>query len=443
MRFLITTIYLKDFTGSEINAFQLSQALMALGHSVDIATFNNGLPIEEKCKAIGVRVINLLKEEPGELVYDVIWAHHAPVLTHLLFKWKVSPARILFSCLGSLESLESPPLYFDEIPLFLGNSMAIRDRLIEYGLEKEKFYYFPNYALSSSFALCRRTWAEELKKVVVISNHPQPEVVDFAKIAEQHGLQVDFVGLIPPGKPAFVDEALLLKYDLVMTIGKTAPYCFALKIPFYCYDNFGGPGYITPENYQIAEDYNFSGRGFDRHLTGQEIFEQVCQEYHLGLASVDFLFKKGQERFCLENNLNKLLPRIEKLPVLDITGFRQRCKLYDRVNDAFVREFQYRVASYPEIVARDHQIQNISQEAERLKTDNAELTRKLHDQDRKIGEMQELILQKDFDYDYIVSSKAWRFARWLQKLRGKLVPEGSWQYKIVRFFYRSLKRKAV
>jgi hypothetical protein len=98
-----------------------------------------------------IRVLNLLTAEKERLDYDLIWAHHSPVLAHVLFKMNISDCRILYSCLSSIIPLEAPPTFHEEIPLFLTHSEKLTEIIIKNGVKPEKIREFPNFAPNSYF----------------------------------------------------------------------------------------------------------------------------------------------------------------------------------------------------------------------------------------------------------------------------------------------------
>jgi len=75
----------------------------------------------------------------------------------------------------------------------------------------------------------------------------------------------------------YIEDKVLENYDLVITIGKTVNYCLALGVPVYCYDWFGGSGYLNPGNFAINKRHNFSGRDSFRKLSGEAIFREITQ----------------------------------------------------------------------------------------------------------------------------------------------------------------------
>lgn len=334
MRFLVLNHFFGEFTGSEINAFQLCVALREAGHEADIGTFEVRGPMLRLAELRGIHIHSLLNEEGPALAYDVIWAHHAPVLTHVIFRRTTGPCRVIFSSLSPLTPLESPPTYFAELPLLLAHSPRNLGYLQGLGMPVERLRYFPNFSPKAFFTALRSPHDRGLRRMVVVSNHPPDEVRSMAEAARRDGVHVDFIGA---ESPRFVDETVLPGYDLVVTIGKTVQYAFAQRVPVYCYDHFGGPGYIDADNFAKAEEGNFCGRSFWRKLTADGLYADIRAGYAAATGEVlGFLQAQAGARFSLETNLARVCAELEGMPVTDLDGLRQRHGVAGRLNDVYM-----------------------------------------------------------------------------------------------------------
>lgn len=345
MKFLVLNYMINMFSGSEINAIQLCEGLRNLGHEADIGTFVLGSPLQEVVKQHEINVIELLKIESERLDYDVIWAHHSPVLAYLLFKKNISNCRVIYSSLSPIEPLEAPPMFYKDISFFLSMSSVNTSVMEKNGVPAEQIHYFPNYAPDSFFIQPGNEYPNTPQKIAIISNHPPQEIIDFSTIAREQGIQVDIIGL--EHTPVFVDDVFLKQYDLVITIGKTVIYCFALRIPIYCYDRFGGSGFITPQNFDKNMDCNFSGRGIDRKLDGPSIYQDIIYNYADALSFLNYLYIKSGEHFHFENNLSKVLEFIPDIPIINIERFRSQHSLDERLYDIFLSR-QWDIEIYQE-----------------------------------------------------------------------------------------------
>ncbi|MCC5023747.1 MAG: hypothetical protein J6386_13635 [Candidatus Synoicihabitans palmerolidicus] len=246
MKVLILNHSFRVLAGSEINALQLANALNKMGYEGDIGTLAISKRMQQFAIDMGIKLLDLLDDENTPLNYELVWAHPAPLLTHVLFRKDLTGCRLLFSSLSPLTPLESPPVFFSHLSCLLVHSDKNRTHLLELGASRDRLHFFPNFAPPAFFARTKVSLRPSPRKIAVVSNNLTPEIFQMSVIARRRGLQVDFIGR--NGKSFYVDEHALLPYDVVVSIGKTAPYCFAPKIPFFCYDHFGGSGYLHPDN---------------------------------------------------------------------------------------------------------------------------------------------------------------------------------------------------
>ena len=301
MKILLTTQFLRNFTGSEVVMFELAREFVSKNHDVTLAAFELKNPLLEKLKAIPVKVMSLPQVE-GK--FDLIWSQHFPTIEHLVSR-KISAAKIIFSSLSPYEPLESPPACFDKMTLFLANSDETKQTMVEMGLEADQVLVFPNPAPQNFFNYEIRK-NSELKKIAVVSNTVQPVLEECAQILEREGICMDFVGI--KKTPKLVTPEVLGEYDAVITIGKTVQYCLALGIPVFVYDRFGGCGYLNKENIERAKWFNFSGRCSGVILSAGEIASRVRE----GFRHYDRNFLRGfaRDHFQIEKNLNHVLRRL-------------------------------------------------------------------------------------------------------------------------------------
>ncbi len=392
MKFLILNHSLQNFTGSEINAFQLCLGLKEMGYEADLGAFIIGDPLKKIFENKGIKWINLLEENDLELKYNLIWAHHSPVLSHLIFKNQVQNCKILFSSLSSFHPLESPPSYSNEIFCFLSHNPVNTKFMVKNGVLENRIHNFPNYAPQNFFGQARKLQSKSLKNIVFVSNNKAEEISRLIEIFKENNINVDIVG--SQGEQVFVDQHLLSKYDLVITIGKTVQYCFALKIPVYCYDHFGGPGYITKKNFERAKKHNFSGRGFDTFLNAEQLFVDITENYLKSQENIDFLFEKAKNDFCLETNLKKLLLLINKIPETDFKKFKENYSVIERINDIYINE---------------------------LKEKNLVMNQ-LNDLTNHVKNLNTIIKNQQIELGEIKSSYIWKFSNKTKKLAIKFFP---------------------
>ncbi|MEN6291049.1 MAG: hypothetical protein ABFD07_03390, partial [Methanobacterium sp.] len=217
--------------------------------------------------------------------------------------------------------------------------------------------------------------------------------------------------------PVFVDDIFLKQYDLVITIGKTVIYCFALRIPIYCYDRFGGSGFITPENFDNNKIDNFSGRSIDKKLDGPSIYQEIIQNYAVSLKYLNFLYWTSREHFHFENNLSKILEFIPDIPIINIERFRSQHSLDERVYDIFLSR-QREIEIYQE------QNQNLYKEIRIIGDQNKNLIRdnENYQEQNQLIRDQNLNLARELECArsevlFFSESNSWKITRPLRQIR--------------------------
>lgn len=80
-----------------------------------------------------------------------------------------------------------------------------------------------------------------------------------------------------------------------------------MGIPFYCYDHFGGPGYITPNNIEHNALFNFSGRPEKRKSSAQQLYSDLVNSYAEAQRMQSQIKDLCINRFQLENLFEQVM----------------------------------------------------------------------------------------------------------------------------------------
>lgn len=303
---LIATHNLADYAGSEIFTLELAITLRDMGWRVTVATFFPGLPMLLEFKKHGFSIVNLLTDDfsSHHVKYDLAWIHHTPVFHELLLVKKIEAAKTIFCSLSHFEPLEAPPSDIRCVDLLLAHSVENKNRIKQdYKLKDDQIIVFPNSVPKQYWRFSRCFNSFKLVRLAVVSNHPPAEVLKAIKILQDKSIVVEHIGL--NGIKRLVSPELLLEYDAIVTIGKTVLYSFALNIPIYCYDHFGGPGWLTDENFDLAGKNNFSGRGF-KDKTSENIAYEIINGYEDSLLKLAKFRTHAADFHDLEKNLLRL-----------------------------------------------------------------------------------------------------------------------------------------
>lgn len=327
MKILITNLYLSTYSGSEVNCYELSRYFSAQGHEVNVFCFEKNEVFTKYFDMINITVctdINELKYQQ----YDLIWAQHYVVLNVVLLS-KINASRIVFSSLSPFETFEFPPIYANKLSVCLANSFETKQQLESNNVNSDNIYVFPNSVDFDHFKYREKN--SQLVKIACVSNHPPLEIKDaeFRYLLEKNGMQIDYLGA-GYDIHTLIDQDVLLNYDCIITIGKTVQYAMALKIPVYCYDHFGGPGWISKANIETAFRNNFSGRGFSNKSTG-EIIDEIINGYMNSLGDLNFLYQFCFSNCNLQQNINQTLSVIEDIKTINLSEIQVDTFLFKRV----------------------------------------------------------------------------------------------------------------
>lgn len=186
-----------------------------------------------------------------------MFIQHYPTLDYLKTHYHIQYKHLIISKLSSFNGFETLPNEYKTADLISVVSQECKESISNL---TDNIYVFKNSVSDNFFSLPKRN-TYTLKNIAIISNHVPEELYALKEQLNEYNVQIIGAG----NTPTLITPTILSNYDLVITIGRTVQQCFAAKVPVYVYDHFGGPGYITKENIQKAQDFNFSGRGFDKN----------------------------------------------------------------------------------------------------------------------------------------------------------------------------------
>lgn len=156
----------------------------------------------------------------------------------------------------------------------------------------------------------------------------------------------DFIGV--QFVPRLISVELLSEFDLIITIGRTVQYCFAMGVPVYVYDYFGGPGYIDESNFELAEKCNFSGRGFGKKSV-DDLISEIFNEYQNAVFRLEKLHSVAQQEYSYDKQFdiiyNEFIKLDSKYKIADYYNSkieRGRIKMYCDLVPGWVCKNNYR-----------------------------------------------------------------------------------------------------
>lgn len=311
---LLSNNTLSHYQGSELVTLEIAQYLREQGHEISVATFASGGGIKDDFDHLDVRWIDLSKPVPDGLHFDLLWGHHFTCFDALLLDQKVDIDRAIFSSLSPYMALECPPLYAEEMTALLANSHETRETLEGFGIRHDDITVMPNCVTQAWVDHIRDREQRGLRSVAVVSHHLPPEIAALAPLLKKQSVDVTFFGMGRDYRR--ITPELLSAFDAVVTIGRTTQAALALEIPVYCYDRFGGPGYLTRQNFSRAAHFNFSGRCCNRRLDAQSIATELTTHFDQVMVGMPGLAATIRNDFYLPSWVDRVMLDAGKRPTL-------------------------------------------------------------------------------------------------------------------------------
>ncbi len=335
---LISNQFLAARTGSELHVLTLARLFSRAGWDVTCFTLLYGHPLQADFERDGIHVVTLGSESLLSDHYDVLFAQHRIVAEHLWNIDRISFGKVIVSALGFITSAEEPPAFYPKADGFVFVSEETRDHVrSNVALGDMPVMVFPNYAPSEYFEVSRRL-PERPRRVCVLSNHPPRELHELAVLGPTRDIEIDLFGYETTSVE--VTPELVSQYDVVVSIGRTAQPCLAAGIPFYCYDQFGGPGYITPENVARHAYNNFSGRSEQTKRSSEELLDDLMAGYAGATGGTEELRALAREEYDLNALFARLSSFIEGIPASPDNRHRPPAS-YETISADYVTRYEF------------------------------------------------------------------------------------------------------
>lgn len=285
---LLATNHLASFAGSEIIVLEVAEFLDRRGCNVTL--FTNYLS-EQLAREPILQRIRVADSPPDILDFEFAWIQHQlfPLLNGAgpaAFD-KLPP--IAFAHLSPFEPMETPFVELENATAaaVLANSGETTAALRDLGITPELIKLFPNPA-PLKFRRQPQRSGSSLSRILIVTNHPVPEVLEAAEmLSVELGAEYQLVGV--GGSAVRITPELLLESDCVITIGKTVQYCLQAGVPVFCYDHFGGPGWLTESSFDLAAYHNFSGRCTGNRRSAAVLFRELVEGYAVAQQTVSSL----------------------------------------------------------------------------------------------------------------------------------------------------------
>lgn len=279
-RALLLTNQLFRWSGSEVVIVEIAEELEKRGWEVSIFAPNLSVEFSNEFSTSKISVT----DDIGLITlsdFDLVYCQHQ-VLNYFLEDLlevvaSERPPKVIYGHLSPFNRLERPGLKIENAfaDSILCNSLETLCKMIELGLDSNKTSLFPNPAPSDFFSIEQTTG--QRSSLLAVSNHFPKELRKALHLIEKAGIRVTRLGRQYRSSRVTVEE--LASHDMVVSIGKTVQYALAANRPVYIYDRFGGPGWLTKENFHDAANHNFSGRCVGTQYPAKEIARQITDPH--------------------------------------------------------------------------------------------------------------------------------------------------------------------
>ncbi|MEN3931196.1 hypothetical protein WJT86_09015 [Microvirga sp. W0021] len=307
-RILITTNHMSNFAGSEIVALEIAEAFILKGFKADIYANYTGSPMKEEAIKSGVR---LLSDEPypNPFDYDIIWSQHhvLPILLGGNIKNGLKKPYFVYTHLSPYQPFEVVGVFSERLlaDRYFLNSLEVKNAFEKFKLDDDKIVIFYNAAPVKFFDIEKQK-NEKLNNIAVISNHLPEELLKAIDICkDRYGVEFKIYG--SQNQVVRIEPEHLEEVDAVISIGKSVQYAIAASRPVYCYDHFGGPGWLTLENYKLAGDMNYSGRCTNRKISAEEIAAEIISGFATAFSDINVIRDNTLQKYNLDTYVDDLI----------------------------------------------------------------------------------------------------------------------------------------
>ena len=343
---LVLTHHLSALGGSELVAIEVANALANHGAAVTIhAPFFD----PEFLKNVFRDRVEFVEAAADIMLpdFDLVYSHHQ-VLSGLIVAQFASLhgagklPYIVCNHLSGHEPFEFPGPYIeaevaDEIWC---NSAETKRTLARFGKRFEDARIVPNPAPAGFMA--EPAPGTGLKKILSVSNHLPIEMAEALEIIAGQGIAVERIGR--PNHARRVMPSDIKGADALISIGKSVQYALIAHRAVYCYDWFGGPGWLTADTFAAAADHNFSGRCSRSARSAQQITDEILTGFEGARAFTAALNDADLQDYLWPRHIGPLLDRVRDAD--GAVGGRLRCAVDGMSGSEVPKHWQHEVDLY-------------------------------------------------------------------------------------------------
>lgn len=316
MKILFVINQLSALVGGSLVPVEVAEYLHGMGHACTIAANYVDEPLAGLVSRQGITVSDDIAALRA-FDFDLVWLqnHTAPLLNYELTAQSRARTLFVFTHLSGLTFHENPGTVYEPLlaDVTICNSENLKNHLTQLGIPPHGIVVYPNPAPACFRRVDREAGPARLKMVKLISNHAPKEAVDALALVAGHGIRTRHIG--KDGVYVRVTPEAVQRSSVVVSIGKSVQYAIASGIPPYIYDRWGGPGYLTSENFEQVAKANFSGRCTFRRIDARQMAEEIVEGFVAARHFVTTLPAELLHRYRMEPYVEQLLSRVDAAPL--------------------------------------------------------------------------------------------------------------------------------
>ncbi len=286
----------------------MAGSIRGRGHDVAIFTFFKG-ELAETIERQGIPVYDARAAKAiADLGPDIVQTNHLSCAHYL--RATIPDAIRVHVMLGVIPPLEAPPLDASAFSLGLAVSEEVVARINRTPFGRDvPVVIFRNWFDDEAMAAPPARPADDVLRVAVVSNHAAEELVGvLAQLEASGGVKVDYFGA--PKNSVPIDGAFLVRYDLIISIGRTPLLAAACGVPCILADIHGSDGLLTADNLDLVRTANFSGRYFRHRITVEHLESEIGK---LSAFDRERLRSRIVDEYSLNTRVEWLMRRYEAL----------------------------------------------------------------------------------------------------------------------------------
>ncbi|WP_051251443.1 glycosyltransferase [Paenibacillus harenae] len=455
MKILFTIHDLQTHGGSETLTYTLIEQLINQGHELFLYSSRLG-KVVQRFQEYGIIVSDDFNDFPEDI--DLIHAQHIAEAFAAYTKYQYVP--MVFVCHGILPWQEIP-LKIPNIYKYIAVSEEVKLHLIDKHNIAENLIQIIRNCVNLDRFKKTNEFNETPKKLLLLSNRYTEEVENtLINLCKLRNMEFEVVGKT---NNVWNTSEIIQRSDIVVTLGRGVLEAAACGKCVIIYDYNGGDGILTPSNYHLLREKNFSGRTMKAQYNTDELNELINESYYeenvlknielikenhdarnvvkefeslyrpavewasrmkyinvpsnISVFSDIYMFI-GREVVQKEKNLSYLLEVIEELKgeieerervaIKQADDLKNLVHIVDKLNEQ-IRLYESEVIKNKSELAKMEQVKfGIEQKCQELEKNVEQLQSEVSQKENNTLYLMELNREKDKEVDQIYKSRAWK-----------------------------------